>query len=126
MSESATPGVLGPLPDMIPGSQIETEWNFFRREWPRLLAEGREGQWVLIKGEEIAGFYDTADEAITAGHARFGVVPLLAIAGPANPALLPAHPCGELLAMPTLTFSVGADAVFQRHSGLSDEENHVE
>ncbi len=78
MSESATPGVLGPLPDMIPGSQIETEWNFFRREWPRLLAEGHEGRWVLIKGEEIIGFFDTSDEAITAGYERFGVVPLLA------------------------------------------------
>jgi hypothetical protein len=79
MNDPTTPSdVLPPLPDMIPGSQIETEWNYFRRERLPLLAEGHEGRWVLIKGEAIFGIFDTRDEAVTAGYARFGVVPLLA------------------------------------------------
>jgi hypothetical protein len=78
MSEPSQPFVLDPLPDMVPGSQIETEWNFFRKEWPRLLADGHEGRWVLIKGEEILGLFDSRDEAVTAGYDRLGVVPLLA------------------------------------------------
>jgi hypothetical protein len=32
---------------------------------------------VLIKGDEVVGFYKTRDEALAAGYARFGVVPLL-------------------------------------------------
>lgn len=40
---------------MIPGSPIETEWNFYRRQRERLIAEGHEGRHVLIKGEEVLG-----------------------------------------------------------------------
>jgi hypothetical protein len=32
---------------------------------------------VLIKGDEVVGFYETRDEALAAGYSRFGVVPLL-------------------------------------------------
>ena len=38
------------------------EWNFYRREVGRLIEEGREGYWVLIKGEEILGFWDTWED----------------------------------------------------------------
>ena len=31
---------------------------------------------VLIRGDEVVGFYETRDEALAAGYARFGVVPL--------------------------------------------------
>ena len=31
---------------------------------------------VLIKGDEVVGFYETRGEALAAGYARFGVVPL--------------------------------------------------
>src|SRR5262249_49639014 len=40
-----------------------TEWNFYRREVGRLLAEGHEGKWLLIKGEQIIGIWDSQDEA---------------------------------------------------------------
>ncbi len=44
---------------------------------PRLLAEGHEGRFVLIKGEEVVGVWDTRREAVDAGWARFGLVPIM-------------------------------------------------
>jgi len=35
-----------------------------------------DGAHVLIKGREVVGFYRTFEEALDAGYARFGVVPL--------------------------------------------------
>lgn len=37
----------------------------------------REGQHVLIKGQEVAGFFSTRDEALMTGYTRFGIVPFL-------------------------------------------------
>jgi hypothetical protein len=59
---------LGPSPA---GSPISQEWDFYRREAARLLAEGHEGKWVLIKGEEVLGFFDTRRQASDEGHKRF-------------------------------------------------------
>ena len=42
-----------------PDSPLATEWNFYRRQVGRLLAEGNQGKWVLIKGERIIGIWDT-------------------------------------------------------------------
>jgi hypothetical protein len=44
-------------------SPIATEWNFYRRQVARLLAEGHEGRWVLIQGEQIVGIWDTLEQA---------------------------------------------------------------
>jgi hypothetical protein len=44
-------------------SPIATEWNFYRRQVGRLLAEGHEGRWTLIQGEQIVGIWDTLEEA---------------------------------------------------------------
>lgn len=35
-----------------------------------------EGQYVLIKGDNVDGFYASRDEALTAGYSRFGIGPL--------------------------------------------------
>jgi hypothetical protein len=35
-----------------------------------------EAEHVLIKGDEVVGFFAARDEALAAGYARFGVVPL--------------------------------------------------
>ncbi len=51
------------LPDPKADSPLFREWNFYRREVGRLLAEGHEGRFVLIKGEAIIGIWDTRDEA---------------------------------------------------------------
>lgn len=45
------------------GGRISREWNFYLKQIGRLLAEGHEGRWVLVKGEEIIGIWDTEKEA---------------------------------------------------------------
>src|SRR5262249_17144730 len=51
------------LPEAQPDSPFRAGWEFYRREVGHWLAEGLEGKWVLIKGEEVIGIYDTRDEA---------------------------------------------------------------
>ena len=53
------------------GSKITAEWDLYRREVGRLLAEGYEGKHILIKGEEIIGIYDTHREAMGEGYKRY-------------------------------------------------------
>jgi hypothetical protein len=77
MKDPTVPRLPGPLEELPPESPIYTEWNVFRRELPRLLAEGHEGRWVLIKGEEVIGLFDDWREARHAGAQRFGLVPML-------------------------------------------------
>jgi hypothetical protein len=43
------------LPDGTPDSPIASEWSLYRREVGRLLAQGHENRWVLIKGDQIMG-----------------------------------------------------------------------
>jgi hypothetical protein len=52
------------------------EQAVFDANLPRWLQE-HESEHVLIKGDEVVGFLATRDEALVAGYARFGVVPLL-------------------------------------------------
>jgi hypothetical protein len=59
------------LAEAKPGDAFFHEWNAYRREVGRLLAEGQEGRHVLIKGEEIIGVYDTWDEAEEVGLKRY-------------------------------------------------------
>lgn len=54
-----------------PGSALATEWEVFRRELPRLLAEGHEGRYVLIKGDEVIGLWDADADAIAEGRRLF-------------------------------------------------------
>lgn len=51
------------LPQVSPDSPLFTEWDFYRRTVGRLLAEGHEGKWLLIKGEAIVGIWATETEA---------------------------------------------------------------
>jgi hypothetical protein len=55
------------LPQAKPGSLFFLEWNTYRREVGRLLAEGHEGNWLVIKGEAVIGIYDTMEQADAAG-----------------------------------------------------------
>jgi hypothetical protein len=54
---------------------LSREQAVYEAHLPRWLQE-HDGAHVLIKGDEIVGFYQTRDEALTAGYTRFGVVPL--------------------------------------------------
>jgi hypothetical protein len=59
------------LPDAKPDSPVYREWNTFRREVGRLLREGHAGKFVLIKGKEIVGIWNTRQEASAIGYQRF-------------------------------------------------------
>jgi hypothetical protein len=65
------------LPEVTSGGPISREWNFYRREVGRLLAEGHEGRWVLIKGEEIVGIWGTKEEARAEALCRYQLQPVL-------------------------------------------------
>jgi len=60
-----------------PGDVLYLEWETYRREVGRLLAEGKEGQHVLIKGDQIIGLWPTHVEALGAGYERVGRVAFL-------------------------------------------------
>jgi hypothetical protein len=64
------------LPEDTQGP-IADEWNFYRREVGRLLAEGHEGKWVLIKGEKIIAIWDTEEQAHEAALQRYLMQPVL-------------------------------------------------
>jgi hypothetical protein len=57
-------------------ASLNREQAAYEANLPHWLSE-HEGKHVLIKGDEVLGFYETRDEALAAGDAAFGVVPLL-------------------------------------------------
>ena len=54
-------------PERTKQEEVDLNFAFFQRELPRLLVEHR-GKYALLKNREIAGFYDTAQDAFTAGR----------------------------------------------------------
>jgi|SRR6516225_8389593 hypothetical protein len=65
------------LPDGSPDSPTANEWNLYRREVGRLLAEGHENRWVLIKGQEIIGIWDTEADARAVALQKYLMQPCL-------------------------------------------------
>ncbi|MBL8797493.1 MAG: hypothetical protein JNM56_26570 [Planctomycetia bacterium] len=65
------------LPVAQPDSPLVREWNTYRREVGRLLADGQRGRWVLIHGDQVIGFWDSEAEAEAAGSERFSRLPFL-------------------------------------------------
>lgn len=65
------------LPEGRPESPLCQEWNYYRREVGHLLAEGNEGKWVLIKGEQVIGIWDTFEEARHVASQRYLMQPVL-------------------------------------------------
>jgi hypothetical protein len=59
------------LPPADPNESLAAEWETYRRELGRLLAEGQEGKYALIKGNEIIGIYETWDEARRIGLEKY-------------------------------------------------------
>jgi hypothetical protein len=66
------------LPEASPDSPLYQAWNTYRRDVGRLLAEGHEGKFVLIKDEAVIELYDTWDAAREAGLQRYLLSPFLA------------------------------------------------
>lgn len=58
------------LPPAKPGEEFAEEWETYRREVGRLLAEGNEGRYILIKGSQIIGIWDTQKEAFAVADQR--------------------------------------------------------
>ena len=52
---------------------LEREQATYEREKARLLAEGEQGRFALIHGDEVASVWDTYRDASQAGHERFGL-----------------------------------------------------
>jgi hypothetical protein len=65
------------LPAAPPDSQLYQEWEFYRREVGRLLAEGEEGRFVLIKAEKVVGIWDTQEEAEAVAFYKYPLEPCL-------------------------------------------------
>jgi len=65
------------LPPPEPDSPLSREWNFYRGEVGRLLKDGHEGQFVLIKGEQIIGIWGTREEAKTVALQKYLMQPCL-------------------------------------------------
>jgi hypothetical protein len=56
-------------------ASLRREQAVYEARLPRWLRE-HEGEHVLVKDDEVIGFFATRDEALAAGYSRFGVVPL--------------------------------------------------
>lgn len=59
------------LPASQPGSANAEEWETYRREVSRLLQDGHEGKWVLIKHSNIIGLFDDNGSALREGYRRY-------------------------------------------------------
>jgi hypothetical protein len=60
-----------------PESPIYQECMTFRREMPRLLAEGHEGKIALIKGDEVIGIFEDELEAEKIGREKYLMQPFM-------------------------------------------------
>ncbi len=60
------------LPDLPPDDKYALEWKTYKREVVRLVAEGNEGKFVLIRGDAIIGIWDRREDAMAVGYERFG------------------------------------------------------
>lgn len=65
------------LPPSRPGDTLAEEWETYRREVGRLLAEGNEGRYILIKGGEVIGIWDKREDALILGYQKFLLQPFL-------------------------------------------------
>jgi hypothetical protein len=65
------------LPEDASEGSIAREWNLYRSEAGRLLGEGHEGKWVLVKGEAIIGIFGTEDEARAVALQKYLMQPCL-------------------------------------------------
>jgi hypothetical protein len=56
---------------------MRTEFETYYRELPRLLEEGEEGRYAVVKGNSVHGAWDTFRDARQYGGALFGMEPFL-------------------------------------------------
>jgi hypothetical protein len=56
---------------------LRTELETYYRELPRLIEEGEEGRYAVVKGTTVHGAWDTLRDALQYGYDRFGLEPFL-------------------------------------------------
>lgn len=52
--------------------QLATELAYFDRHRAEWVQQGHEGEWVVVRGNELLGFFPTLEEAYKAGVKKFG------------------------------------------------------
>lgn len=58
----------------VAAAELGEELATYQARLPELLAH--EGEYVLIKGKEVVGFYETSQAAQNVGYRRLGMVPM--------------------------------------------------
>ncbi len=66
---------LPPLSEGASAVALEKELATYQSKLQELLAH--EGKYVLIHGDEVAGFWDTYEDALQVGYQRFQLAPFL-------------------------------------------------
>jgi hypothetical protein len=56
--------------------RLKTEMETYERHKQELLSDHR-GKFALIRGPEIAGIWDTYEDALEAGYGQFGLEPFM-------------------------------------------------
>lgn len=59
------------LPDNL--KPLEREICTYYRELPRLIEEGHEGRYALIRDDDLIRVFDTLEQADVVGHEMFGL-----------------------------------------------------
>jgi hypothetical protein len=77
------------LPEAAAGNPVAEEWNLFRREVSRLIAEGARGRIALVKVGQPITLWDTTRDAVQAGRLLFGQE--LCLVQEIQPVLRPLH-----------------------------------
>ena len=54
---------------------LERELEAFRKARPELLAQGKDGEFALVYGDQVAGTYGTYELALEAGYEKFELEP---------------------------------------------------
>jgi hypothetical protein len=65
------------IPPALAGEILFDESETYRHEVARLLMEGHEGKFVLIKGKQVVGLYDSWGAAREAGPLQYFPTPFL-------------------------------------------------
>jgi len=73
--QPASPAPPAARPGVSPEDRQRLEGAFatYRRELPRLLAQGDAGRYALIQGDKVVSVWDTSRDAGQSGYERFGV-----------------------------------------------------
>jgi hypothetical protein len=56
-------------------SNLQVELSHYQKSRPTLMSSA--GKFVLIKGEEVVGVYDSYEDALKFGYEKFGLDPFL-------------------------------------------------